>query len=276
MRTELGVGLGLALVACVGLALPSGPGGRQRKDATASEPAGNALVWPRLQPGQVLANIFSRTIAFKAEGLEIAVRRTSGTGIYTVTESSPDKLLFNGVFLYDGRPESRAKTEIREHGRTVCYDDKCSPSTDASGLLYNARIWGDPPPSIRKGTTWEITISDPWELGPPGKQTMTVISVDPINHSMTLKRDGSGEGFFADDKKQIPVTKDGKNYTADVTPGPARWSGYTTFRDGIVISDELLVERPVTLSSAELGKVQGGQREYILLNAMPPPSAPSQ
>jgi hypothetical protein len=32
----------------------------------------------------------------------------------------------------------------------------------------------------------------------------------------------------------------------------------------------------VTLSSAELGKVQGGQREYILLNAMPPPPPPSQ
>jgi len=99
-----------------------------------------------------------------------------------------------------------------------------------------------------------------------------VISVDTANHSITLRREGRGEGFFADDKKQIPIVKNGTTYTVDVVPGSAHWDGYTTFREGVVISDELLVERPVTLSSAEVGKIPASEREYILLNAMPAPS----
>lgn len=264
--------IGVILLACsVPLALLTDTGEHRGKNSTSTGGGrtNNVYLQSRLQAGQVLGNVFSRTIAFKAEGLEIAVRRTSGTGIYTVIQSSADKLLFNGAFLYDGKPEAKAKTEIRDSGATICYDDKCAPSTDASGLLYNPRIWGNPTGTIGKGVSWEVSISEPWELGPPGKQTVTIISFDSANHSITLKREGKGEGFFADEKKQIPVTKDGKTYAVDVVPGPSRWTGYTTFREGIVISDELLVERSVILVSAELGRIPASQREYILLNAMP-------
>jgi hypothetical protein len=54
-----------------------------------------------------------------------------------------------------------------------------------------------------------------------------------------------------------------------VLPGRSHWSGYTTFRAGIVVSDELLVERAVTLVSDKLGRVAGQEREYILLDAAP-------
>lgn len=36
-----------------------------------------------------------------------------------------------------------------------------------------------------------------------------------------------------------------------------------------MVSDELMVERPVTLLSDKLGRIAANQREYILLNAMP-------
>ena len=126
--------------------------------------------------------------------------------------------------------------------------------------------------NVQKGASWEVPIPDAWELGPPGKQTVAVILADPTNHSIVLRREGQGEGFFADDKTEIPVTKGGKTYTAQVVPGEPPWVGYTTFREGVVISDELLVERPLTLISADLEKTPASEREYIFLNAMPLPS----
>ncbi|HEY6328038.1 MAG TPA: hypothetical protein VI756_01785, partial [Blastocatellia bacterium] len=86
---------------------------------------------------------------------------------------------------------------------------------------------------------------------------------------VTLQREGTGTGFFDGDAKQIPVTKDGKSYNAGVEPGPSHWTGYTVFKEGVVVSDELLVERPVTLHCGELGDKTGSERQYILLNAMP-------
>jgi hypothetical protein len=149
---------------------------------------------PRLQSGQKLSNVFSRTIAYRGEGVDDLVRRISGTANYTVTNSSPEKLVFDSTGLYDGRPEYKGNIEIRDKGRTTCYDGQCSTATDASGLLFNALLWGDPGGNISKGSSWEMTIAEPWELGPPGKQTVTVVSADPTTHSVTLRREGTGGG----------------------------------------------------------------------------------
>ena len=54
----------------------------------------------------------------------------------------------------------------------------------------------------------------------------------------------------------------------NITPGTATWTGYTTFKNGIVMADELLVTRPVTLTTDSL-HFTASEREYILLNAMP-------
>jgi hypothetical protein len=68
--------------------------------------------------------------------------------------------------------------------------------------------------------------------------------------------------------------KDKKTYTVDVATGKAKWSGYTTFRRGVILSDVLLVERTVTVTSKEMGQSSGTERQYILLNAMPPHQLP--
>jgi len=227
---------------------------------------------PKLRTGEMLSNIFSRTISYKPEGADEAVWRASGTAIYTVVDNSAANLSLDGQFRYDGRPQSTGKTVIKDGGKTLCYKEKCGLNTDASGLLYNPFLWGNPNGALKSGATWDVSISESWELGPPGKETVTVISVDPVNHSVTLKREGSGEGFFADEAKQIHVNKEGKSYLVDVVPGKSHWIGYTIFREGVVMSDELLVERSVTLVSKELGNLPAAQREYILLNAMPSPS----
>jgi len=221
----------------------------------------------------VFSNIFSRTISYAPEGADEVVWRASGTAVYVVSESTPALLALDGKFRYDGRPQSAGRTEIKDGGSTLCYKGKCGRNTDGSGLLFNPFLWGEPKRILKKGMTWEVSITEPWELGPVGKETVTVMHIDPLSHSVTLKREGTGQGYFADEAKQIRITKDGKSYLTDVNPATSHWIGYTTFREGVVTSDELLVNRTVTLNSKELGTISASQREYILLNAMPPPSA---
>jgi hypothetical protein len=237
--------------------------------APAQETAASVYLAPKLQIGQRLGNMFSRATSYQAEGIDELVRRVSGTAVYVVAENSPASLVLDSEIRYDGKPVYKGKTEMKDHGRISCYDGNCSSATDASGLLYNPLLWGDPKGTIRKGMKWTVSIAEPWELGPPGEQTITVIEADPVNHSVTLKREGSGDGYFAGDRKQIQVSKGGQNYLVDVSPGRSHWTGYTRFREGIVISDELLVERPVTLSSKELVSLPAEERQYILLNATP-------
>lgn len=212
--------------------------------------------------------MFSRTVAFRAPGWDDSVNRISGTGVYTVTEVAGDRLLFEGRFVYDGRPESKGTVEERDHGGTSCWDGQCSKTTDASGLLYNAALWGEPS-ILRRGTSWSVDLKEPWELGPPGRQIVTVVWIDSAEHVVTLKREGTGTGYFANDKKEVKLTRNGKTYAVSVTPGAAHWLGYTTIREGIVVSDELLVERPVTFTNTETGSISGTEREYILLNLAP-------
>ncbi|MBS1530964.1 MAG: hypothetical protein JSU01_11685 [Bacteroidetes bacterium] len=218
--------------------------------------------------GEKLGNIFTRTISFKSDDFPEIVYRVGGTGIYTVTKNDPNAPEFNGVFRYDGRPESHSKVAMNNGGKTVSYDGKASTNTDGSGVLYNSLIWGNPPPKIGKGDTWETTIPQPWELGGAGTQTITVMDIDAPNHMVRLKREGGAEGFYDGDIKQLSISKDGKPLKMSMTPGATHWVGYTIFKNGLVISDELMSTRTVTLTSDSL-KCTAQQREYILLNAMP-------
>jgi len=110
------------------------------QSAVAREFRADAYLKAQLQVGQSFTNVFSRTISFRAPGWDDAVSRISGTGVYTVTEVAGDRFSFDGQFLEDGRPESKGKTESRDHGRTSCWEGQCTTATDASGLLYNAAL----------------------------------------------------------------------------------------------------------------------------------------
>jgi hypothetical protein len=54
-----------------------------------------------------------------------------------------------------------------------------------------------------------------------------------------LRREGSATGAFANEKPSVDLVHDGKTITFKVKPGPAHWSGLTTF----CRSDELLMNR---------------------------------
>ena len=221
-----------------------------------------------IKKGDRLANIYSRTIAFTGDDFAPVVFRVSGSSTYEVVDNSPLKPRFNETDLYDGRALSTGLSEIGFDGKGS-YNGNSFTNTSASGLLYSSLVWGPIPAQVKEGDSWQVAITQPWELGGPGKQTVIVIAVDAKHNTVTLKREGSSEGFYDNDLKQIEVTlKDGKKVKMNLTPGVSHWQGLTTFKNGIVLSDELLVTRPVTLATDSL-HFTGNQREYILLNAMP-------
>jgi hypothetical protein len=223
----------------------------------------------KLTAGQKIGNVFSRTIAFRAEGMDDSVRRAGGTADYEVVDPSPEDTKLKADVLYDGYPRQLGTAEYREHGSVACWQQKCQPLTDASGPLFNPVLWGTPPAVLAPGTSWQVNIAQAWELGPAATQTITVISVDAASHEITLKREGAGDGAYGNDKKQVQMKKGGRECTVDVAPGRSHWIGYTTFRQGLVKSDELMVERDVTLSAADFPKTPAKERQYILLNAAP-------
>jgi hypothetical protein len=224
----------------------------------------------RMQVSQEIGNVFSRTVAFQINGFDPFIKRVSGTGIYKVEQITPQQIVADATFLYDGHPASKGISIIKDGGRTLCWNNDCSTATDASGVSINPLFWGTPKEKLHVGQTWDVRISIPWELGPAGQQIVKVISIDPLNDGITLERSGEGEGDSVNEIKTLTLTKDKKTYVVEVSEGKARWSGYTTFRHGVILSDVLLVERPVTVTSKEFGQSTGKERQYILLNASAP------
>lgn len=224
----------------------------------------------KMEVSQEIGNVFSRTMAFQVSGFDPLVYRTSGTGIYKVERATPQEIVTDSAFLYDGRPASAGETTIKDGGRTICWKGTCSIATDASGVSINPLLWGTPSGKLHVGQSWEVVIGIPWELGPAGKETVKVISVDPTNDTITLERTGEGDGESASEVKQLHMVKDKKTYAVEVSAGKAKWDGTTTFRRGVILSDALLVERSITITSKELGQSTGIERQYILLNATQP------
>ena len=236
--------------------------------AAQADPA-DAYFTLRLTKGETYANIFSKAISIKGRGFKEIVSRISGTGMDTVVDPNPHAPVFDGTYRYDGYPAGTGRMEIRNHGETYCSKKKCVVDAESSGLSFNPLLWGMPPPRLKPGTTWQIKIGQPWELGPPGSETVRVVSLDPVNHIVTLDRWGSGSGESdSEDAHMVHITVGNKTDVAKVLPGPSHWSGQTVFQHGIILSDVILMERPVTLIS-RLGTFHGMEREYTLLNAMP-------
>ncbi|MEP6897946.1 MAG: hypothetical protein ABI870_05395 [Rhodanobacter sp.] len=233
--------------------------------------AGANFLTPVFHAGARFDNVFSRTISIRANGFDEAVHRVSGSASYRVLKNGVTDDGLQISYRYDGMHEGTGANGFRDGGAISCFDGKCTPNTDASGLAYNPVQWGKPPATLHVGQRWSVDIVAPWELGTPGRQTVTVMAVDPVDQSATLKREGHGDGAYAGETLQTKIIRHGKSYDVTIEPGHSHWYGYTTFHHGIVISDELMVERPVTLVSRTLGRIAASERQYILLNAMPIP-----
>lgn len=219
-----------------------------------------------LQPGQKTGTVFMRTISVASDSFPEVVNRVSGTGDYTVTQANSDSASFAVIFRVDGHPASKFNVGITDEGRSIVFSGKKSANHEGSGLAFNAFLWGQPPAKLKKGDTWTVHIDHQWEGGGPGLQKVTVVYADPANHTICLRRDGESEGFYEGEPKEITITKNGQPVKMKLNPGTTHWTGYTIFREGLVISDELIATRPLTLSAGDT-VYKAEQREYMMLNS---------
>lgn len=253
-------------------------------DESTKLPTGDDYLTPRFSAGQTYSNVFSILSSRKAEGYDERVGRNGGSADYAVLSGSSSAWRFRSTWRYDGRPaEHPHEVELRDAGRTSCDitdgTSACQPYLEASGLTYNPIIWGTPPKQLIAGMSWKVDIREAWELGGKnGVETVTVVRVDPLTRTATLMREGSGQGFYSEgptsgEPSTVQLSRhNGQTESFDVTPGISHWKGYTTFVEGIVFSDELLVTRDDILHGKEGKTVSVAGRRIMLLNAAPFPT----
>jgi hypothetical protein len=229
-----------------------------------------ALLSPHFGVGERVSFVFSRTRSVTVDGWPEYAGRISGTSSYIVKAIDASEVSLDSTYRLDGSPTNHDPLRIHLDGTSYCVGANCQANTDAGGILFNRLIWGTPPARLAVGTSWNAPIKQPWELGPPGAQTISVIAIDAQGESITLKREGTGEGETIDGPRTVKLQKDGRTIEARVAAGRTTWVGYTVFRRGIVVSDELTAESEVTVTGPDLNSVPARARQYILMNAAPP------
>lgn len=237
--------------------------------AAVAEPSSHYLA-PDLKIGESLSSVFSKAVAITGPGFQDVVKRISGTGEEVVTAIRGNEITFEGQGVYDGRPAQKWVHKRLEDGITDCWNGQCAINDETSGTIFNRYLWGTAPQDVHAGTSWAVTIPKPWEIGPHGSEQVRVLRLDPLNREITLTREGRGTGPSSDDgvykNKVTIITRAGKTLDVQVVPGEAHWSGYTTVRQGVIVADEILVKRHVTLVASTGQRFEGEQRSYTLEN----------
>jgi hypothetical protein len=230
---------------------------------------------PHVKAREVLSDIAYRVISLQTPGYDDSVYQTPATATYTFLEdSAPDTISWRISARYDGKMNIKDEAgEYRDAGKTECFKGQCSLATDASSPFFNPTFWGEPKGPLKPGMSWTVKLQQSWELGPAGQQTITVISVDRADGIIILKREGSGVGSFEGKNDVAMLKRDGKQYRVTVKYGNAHWVGQAVFQHGVAISDELLCDMSVELSSPEVGTLKAQQRQYMSLLQHPGPIA---
>jgi hypothetical protein len=224
---------------------------------------------PQLQKGQVFADVFSKAVEVRGEGFDPYTGRFSGTGAYKVLDPDPSKPTFDARSPAFDKPGYHAVATLADGGRDWCErGGKCDVNRQTSGPIFNPLLWGMPAGELKVGQTWQVAVTEPWEIGPPGSETVHVVSLDAADGAVTLEREGSGSGKSQDDERKLAIVVKGVKQEATVLAGAATWSGLTTIQRGLIMNDEILIRRTVTLQT-DVGTFSGEETVYTLLNLMP-------
>ncbi len=221
--------------------------------------------------GEHLSNVFSFMYSFRGPGFREQVRRVAGSATYVVTDVHNGRANFTGPYRYDGLASgTNAGYSLDVRTLMPIVKGHVTPDTQASGLALNRFLWGNPPDRLRAGQTWTVTIPTDWEMGPAGVQTVTVVQADPDHATVMLMREGRATAQKSSKSRGTSILINGKQVAVSVTSaGPTHWRGYTTFRSGIIISDDVLSERDVILATRDGRTFRAKERMIMLLNAVP-------
>jgi hypothetical protein len=250
--------------------------GRLRtRGKTAADPvgtpsvAGSSSVYlaPAVTPGDRLDTIFSKAVAITGADFDPLVRRISGTASDEVTTVAADAITLHEQYLYDGRPAGSGTVTIRNHGITDCdARNKCTTNDSTSASIFDSLLWGPAPDEFAAGSTWSSNVKTSWEIGPPGKEEISVVRLDPGLGLITLAREGSGTGSSSDDAvlNTFTIASHGRSIKVKLIPGPATWHGRATFIHGVTLADEIMLTRSVQLVSDKGQVFHGTERIYTL------------
>lgn len=229
------------------------------------------LTKPQLTKGETFGNIFSKTTSYRGGGIDDQSHTIGGTALYEILNPNPGNIKIHTLFRYDGRSAGEGDAEVRNSGSSNCSPTKnrCVAARDSSGPFYNIFLWGTPKAELAVGLQWSVELNNPWELGPSGTETVTVLQVEKSAGLVSLRREGQGSGFFDGEGSEITLKKDGKPCTFVMTPGPTHWSGVSVFQHGVTISDEVLETRQLALSSKECGGGTIQERQFTILVKAP-------
>ena len=168
--------IGLSVLALV-LVLPELSSAQSSAPATRAGDDASAYFGLKLGAGEKFGNVFSKTVSHQGGGIDDDAHTIGGTERYEVVDPSPDQPSFRGSWRYDGRPGQVSLVEIRDAGQTTCFvaTGKCQAYLDDSGPVFDAFLWGKPSGKLVVGQSWTVKLAVPWELGPAGSQTVTVM-----------------------------------------------------------------------------------------------------
>lgn len=257
----------LALGAFAGAALAVNP--------AAPAATAHGYLKPRVHVGERITDVYAKSVSWSGAGLQGHVVRYSGTSTYTITAVGPDAIVFDEVDRRDGQPPPPAVhgAKVLADGNTWCYQGKCRINAQTSGVFFIPLLWGAAPESLHAGSTWRVTIDEPWEIGPKGTEQVRVVGADAAEDTVTLVRHGSGNGPSLDELhwmragKPIEITTaDGDRVAVTLHPGKSTWSGYTTIRRGVIVGDEIMVTQQVAFVAKDGRTWNAELRVYTLLN----------
>jgi hypothetical protein len=232
-------------------------------------PAASASVYltPAAKPGDQLDTIFSKAVAITGTDFAPFVRRVSGTASERITTTASGVITEGEQYLYDGGPAGSGPVTIRNHGITDCdARNKCTTNDSSSATIFDSLLWGPVPDDITLGSTWSVQVKTPWELGPPGKEQISVVRLDRALGLITLERSGRGTGRSSDDtaRDTFTIVSHGQPIEVKLKPGPATWHGRATFVRGITVADEIMLTRPVELVGTNGRVFHARERIYTI------------